>query len=325
MLNGKQLMLNDFANYAPPNASLWQGRKDSLPEERFFQQVLLQDLRKQRLSSPTKAVFIGFCSDEGIRRNLGRTGAKSGPQALREQLGKLPYQGKELFLDAGDIVCVDEQLETAQHQLAAVISHFHQQQQKTVVFGGGHEVAWGHFQGLQAHYSKLGIINFDAHFDLRPLPENQKGNSGTPFLQMAEFCKQQNRPFDYCCLGIQPHANTKSLFRAAKEYKVSTLSAEQINRLDLSSQFNFLEQFIKNQDAIYLTICLDVLAESCAPGVSAPQPIGLQPWQLIPLLQYVMRTGKVVSFDIAELSPPLDQHQQTARLAAMLVAELLEI
>lgn len=318
--------MNDLTDYEPSSVTIWQGRKDSLPGERFFQQVILQDFRNQPQIFPSnKAVLIGFCSDEGIRRNEGRPGAQSGPIALREQLGKLPYQGTEHFIDLGNIVCVDQQLESAQQQLATLVDYCHQQRQKTVIFGGGHEIAWGHFQGLQKHYPKLAIINFDAHFDLRPLPATQQGSSGTPFRQIASFCQQQQRDFNYCCIGIQPHANTKSLFKTAEQLKTSYMTAEQINRYDLSAQLAFLDQFLQDHDAIYLSICLDVLAESCAPGVSAPQPTGLQPWQLLPLLQYVIQTGKVVSFDVAELSPPLDQHQQTARLGAMLVAELLEI
>ena len=93
----------------------------------------------------------------------------------------------------------------------------------------------------------------------------------------------------------------------------------------LAWQFAFLDDFMLNLDYIYLSICLDVLAECYAPGVSAPQPLGLSPWQVIPLLKYIMQSGKVISLDIAELSPPLDQEQKTARLAALIIAELLNI
>jgi len=53
-----------------------------------------------------------------------------------------------------------------------------------IVLGGSHELAYGHFNGIVNHLkkqtknsSKVGIINFDAHFDLRPY-DNQ-GSSGT--------------------------------------------------------------------------------------------------------------------------------------------------
>ena len=91
----------------------------------------------------------------------------------------------------------------------------------------------------------------------------------------------------------------------------------------LAWQFAFLDDFMLNLDNIYLSICLDVFAECFAPGVSAPQPLGLTPWQTLPLLKYIIQSGKVVSLDIAELSPALDREQKTARLAALIIAELL--
>lgn len=318
-------MLSDIKQYEPTNKTLWQGRKDSLAGERFFQQVDLEDVRCHTMNNTRhKTALVGFCSDEGIRRNEGRVGAKTGPMALREQLAKLPCHSKKRYLDLGNIHCEDD-LEFAQEQLARLIAHCHQNGYQTIAFGGGHEIAWGHYRGLTNSYPNLGIINFDAHFDLRPLSKPNHGTSGTPFWQIAQYCQQQSRSFDYCCLGIQPHANTQSLFTCADTFKVSYLTTEQINETSLDQQVAFLDAFLLHKESIWLSICMDVFSESHAPGVSAPQALGLTPWQTLPLLKYLMQTGKVVSIDIAELSPPLDQNGKTARLAAMLVAELLDI
>lgn len=317
-------MPNKLLNYESTEPSLWQGRKDSLPGERFFQHVSLVDLNNQPLAESSNAtILLGFCSDEGIRRNEGRIGAKSGPFAIREQLAKLACHSQQQFLDLGNIIC-DQDLEDAQRQFAELISYCHQQGYKTAAFGGGHEIAWGHFRGLTSHYPKLGVINFDAHFDLRPLKDGRFATSGTPFRQIAEYCLQNQLPFDYCCLGIQNIANTQSLFDCAKELKVSYLSTEQINQESFAWQTAFLDEFLLRHDYIYLSLCLDVFAECFAPGVSAPQATGLMPWQTLPLLKYILQTGKVVSLDVAELSPPLDEGKKTARLAASLVAELLD-
>ena len=310
-----------LTTYEPAHSSCWQGRKDSLPHERFFQQVKLIDLQKESLAKANNEIAIlGFCSDEGIRRNEGRIGAKSGPLKLREQLAKLAFHGTKEFIDVGNILC-DKDLEFAQDEFAKIVSHCHQKAYKTLAFGGGHEIAFGHFKGLNEHYSNLGIINFDAHFDLRPLKEDKLGNSGTPFRQIADLTNQ--RPFGYCCLGIQPIGNTRSLFKAADELGVSYLSALEIQQQSLDAKIHFLNDFLQKHDHIYLSFCLDVFADYLAPGVSAPQALGLTFLDVIPLLKYILQTGKVVSIDIAELSPPFDIEQKTARLAASLIAELL--
>lgn len=318
-------MLPTIQHYEPPNQTLWQGRQDSLPGERFFQQVKLIDLRSQSLPEKgVETVIIGFSCDEGIRRNEGRPGAKDGPIELRRQFAKLATTYDKPLIDLGDIVCSDQQLEEAQEQLAAVIHYCHLLGYKTIALGGGHEIAWGHFSGLTPHYPKLGIINFDAHFDLRAISADKKASSGTPFWQIARYYQQHHQSFDYCCLGIQTFANTRSLFTTANKYKVSYLTASQINQSSFGWQTAFIDDFILNHQAIYLSICMDVFAESYAPGVSAPQALGLTPWQVLPLLKYITQTGKVISIDIAELSPPLDQGLKTSRLAASVMAELLE-
>ena len=309
--------------YLSPDSSFWRGRNDSLPQERFFQVTDFVDLKTQHISkSQSDNIILGFCCDEGVKRNLGRPGAKLGPNAIRHALAKLPVHSKRQFTDIGNVMCENHNLEASQQALGELVSLCHQQEKKTIVLGGGHEIAWGHYQGLHAHYNKLGIINFDAHFDLRPLLTGDSGSSGTPFLQIANHCQKNQYQFDYCCVGIQALANTSSLFAKAEELNVSYISAEEINQKSFAWQSAFLDDFILRQEAIYLSICLDVFAECYAPGVSAPQAMGITPWQALPLLKYVMQSGKVVSIDIAELAPPLDQGQKTARLAANIMAEL---
>ena len=318
-------MLSDIVDYEIPNNALWQGRADTLAGERFFQHVQCEDIRTYALDQSKQTVIIGFCSDEGIRRNEGRLGAKLGPDKLREQLAKLACHNNQTFLDLGNIVCDDDDLEKSQQQFAKLLGHCHQLSKNTIALGGGHEMAWAHYMGLTRHYPKLGIINFDAHFDIRPLTDGKFGTSGTPFWQIKQFCQSNGLPFDYCCVGIQPVANTNSLFERAHDWHINYITAEQIHEESFAWQTAFLDDFIVRHDSIYLSICLDVFAECYAPGVSAPQSLGLSPWKVMPLLKYIVQTGKVVSFDIAELSPPLDHEHKTSRLAAVIVAELLNL
>ena len=316
-------MFSHLPNYEPAKPSLWQGRTDTPHPERFFQKITYindpNELKQQKKST----VFIGFASEAGVIRNAGRPGAKLGPDQIKSCLAKLPCSLDGSLIDLGSIICEGDNLESAQVQLAEIINFCQENNHMTIALGGGHEIAWAHYQGLAARYPKLGIINFDAHFDIRPYQAGQPGTSGTPFSQIAAFCEEKKRTFDYCCIGIQRFGNTQTLFRRAEELNISYLTVEEMMQQSLAWQLAFLDDFMLNLDYIYLSICLDVFAECYAPGVSAPQPLGLSPWQTLPLLKYIIQSGKVVSFDIAELSPPLDQEQKTARLAAMIIAELL--
>lgn len=316
-------MFLDLPDYEPANPTLWQGRKDTPRPERFFEKIQFVDVQQELADAKKSTIFLGFSSDAGVIRNQGRPGAQLGPNQIKTHLAKLPCPNNHSYIDLGSIVCEGDELESAQSQFAKLISICHQLGHKTVALGGGHEIAWAHYQGLAPHYSRLGIINFDAHFDLRPYTPGQAGTSGTPFSQIAAYCEEKKQTFDYCCIGIQQFGNTSTLFQRAEELKVHYLSTEALIQQSLAWQYAFLDEFMLNLDHIYLSVCLDVFAECFAPGVSAPQPLGLTPWQVIPLLKYIQQSGKVVSFDIAELSPPLDQEQKTARLAALIISELL--
>lgn len=308
-------------HYIAPQSKYWTGRKDSVAAERFYQIVQLLDLKQDNLATIKKGlVIIGFECDEGVIRNLGRAGAHQGANAIRLQLGKLPYLNQLPIYDAGNIRCLDNDLESAQFALASLIDYCHQHNLKTLILGGGHETAWGHYLGLKKQHPQLGIINFDAHFDLR---KNPIATSGTPFLQIAQDKLKLKQPFNYFCYGIQKTANSRNLFETAEQLKVEYLTAKKINQSALSWQLSSIESFLSKQHAIYLSICMDVFSSAIAPGVSAPQPLGLMPWQVLPILNHIIESDKVISMDIVELNPNYDRDDMTGRLASQLAAELV--
>ncbi len=311
-----------ISNYFSTAPELWQGRKDTLENERFFQLTQCIDLNKQALKDygDNGIAIIGFASDEGVKRNLGRSGASKGPDTIRHFLAALPAHKPMSIIDVGTVHCVNGELELAQKNLALIVEYCLENNYTPLVFGGGHEVAWGHYLGLKSSFPEVSVINFDAHFDLRG---SDKPSSGTPFKQIALDKKSDGLPFPYCVLGIQPSANTQSLFTSAKELNTQYLLAQEMSVEKKAWQKAFLDDFLSQSQQIYLTLCLDVFSASVAPGVSAPQPAGLSPNQVFPLLNYIFETGKVVSVDIAELNPRYDIDNHTARLAAQLAFEVI--
>jgi len=315
----------DVADYSPPESSNWQGRTDLPANSCLYQTIALVDLRKPLAAATTLSfALIGFCCDEGIRRNQGRVGAKEGPEQLRQVLAKFPMPRPDItIVDAGDIICEDQNLEQAQGALARAIYLLLQHHYIPIVIGGGHELAWGHFQGLvQENHKPVSIINFDAHFDMRPLLTNIQGTSGTPFLQIAKACEERNMVFNYYCLGIQKAGNIPLLFSTAKDYDVKICYADEL-QLEKNLASQFIDTLIQNNSQLYTSICLDVFAAPYAPGVSAPQALGVTPWAIIPLIRQLAASKKVISYDIAELSPRYDIDQRTVKLAANLVFEIL--
>jgi len=314
--------------YLPPDPNQWQGRADTPPASCFFQIMQMLNLLEDASVTTTQTTFalIGFRCDEGVRRNLGRIGAAEGPTALRQALARLPVQKQNFTCyDAGNIVCLDGDLEASQHALGEVVSLLLQQGIKPIVIGGGHELAWGHYQGLIDAFpnTNLGILNFDAHFDMRPLLPDGNGSSGSPFLQIAEAQLAAKNRLDYNCIGIQHTGNIRQLFETAKKYQTKVIYADELHQGQQEKCVDFVDRVIDQNEFVYVSLCLDVFAAAYAPGVSAIQPLGLFPWHIIPLIRQLASSGKVVSYDIAELAPRYDFDQCTAKLAANLVYEIV--
>ena len=167
-----------------------------------------------------------------------------------------------VFLDLGDIICTDLDMEGAQRALAQVVAYALANGYKPLVIGGGHEVAYGHYNGINDYINSLetakntdsiGIINFDAHFDLREPNENGT-NSGTGFFQIASDCKSTGKPFRYMPVGIQLNSNTKYLFDTAAGLGVKYIPAEQFMVSRQEEIRLQIEEFVAGQTHIYLTI-----------------------------------------------------------------------
>lgn len=263
-------------------------------------------------------VVIGFPSEEGVRRNHGRVGAAGGPAALRGALASLSDPGVPLF-DAGD-VAVDEDLEADQVRLGAVVSAVLSTGGLPVVLGGGHEVAYGSYLGWSsttAATERWGVLNLDVHFDLRDDP---RSTSGTPFRQIARAEQSVGRALRYAVAGISRASNTRALFETAGDLGVDWLSDEADDR---GTVIGFLTPWLEGVDRVHLSIDLDVLPASVAPGVSAPAGFGLPLSAVRAALHAVVASGKLALLEVAELNPRFDIDNRTALVGARLVDEVV--
>ncbi len=273
----------------------------------------------------SKAIaLLGYACDEGVKRNQGRIGAENGPRAIRKQLGKLPNHLKAdtTLFDVGTVHGTN--LEKTQELLSDKVSTLIQKGAFPILLGGGHDIAYATFNGIKAHLGNsktIGIINFDAHFDLRSTENG--ANSGTPFYQIAQNCKKTESPFHYLCLGIREDANDTQLFKTAKDLEVKYILRDTF-RIQFHTEINaWINAFINNVDAVYVTIDLDGFSSAYAPGVSAPSPMGFTPDVVLESLKTILSSGKLCALDIAELNPEYDIDDQTAKLAASLIHSVM--
>ncbi|MDV8064907.1 formimidoylglutamase [Rhodococcus sp. IEGM 1366] len=297
----------------------WTGRSDGLSPEHLRWHQAVQPHSAD--IPPGDCLLIGFSSDEGVRRNKGRRGAAHGPAALRSALSSMALAEPLVLQDAGTVVVSGENLEAGQTALGTAVCMALDDGHFPVVLGGGHEIAYGTYLGvagaaLRAPDTVLGILNLDAHFDLRAdlIP-----SSGTPFCQIAEDEAAADTSHRYAVVGISQPSNTTALFDTAHDLGVTYLLDDQCGVADRHHVEHFLDDFLDSVDIVYLTIDLDVLPASVAPGVSAPASYGVPMETIQYVCDRVAKSGKLVVLDVAELNPSLDIDNRTARAAARLI------
>ena len=323
----------------------WTGRAEPFETDRArYWYQLAEPYDQQHIG------LIGFACDQGVRRNQGRVGAKAAPPLIRQAFAALPVisalqqrfesQLPSLLGDAGDIHCHDNDglaestLEQAQIKYADKVSHIIEQGGLPIGLGGGHAIAYGSFLGLWQALEKtngttvsthtaptIGIINFDAHLDIR---QSDVATSGTPFRQISEHLDAHGQPFHYCCIGVSRFSNTAALFDRADQLGVHIISDEDCHQQTWDSLAEQIDTFISKVDVLYMTIDMDCLPSSVVPGVSAPAAYGIELSFVERAVKRIMASGKVKVADLAEINPTFDIDNRSCKVAARLLATISE-
>lgn len=234
-------------------------------------------------------------------------------------------QEVKLF-DAGDIVCDEISLEEGQRELGLAVEEILRRRLFPIVLGGGHETTFGHFQG-QHNYLKdkgrtpeLGIVNFDAHFDLRPY--DMGNSSGTMFRQMADVCRAEGTPYHYFPIGIQQHSNTVSLFKKARGAGRGLCARQGDPGQQHGVHFGAHGHLpLPLPRRLHHRLHGRVLLGLRRPGVSAPQSA----WDsesrglCCRCSSMFCARAMVPRLDICEISPRFDQDNTTANLGAVII------
>jgi arginase family enzyme len=176
-------------------------------------------LDAQLSASPARrprVALIGFPSDEGVRRNCGRSGAAFAPALILGAFLALPLSVESEpslvhllrnTLSRGPSLLSGD-LERDQRALADEIRPFLEAGTVPIVIGGGHETAFGHFLGYVEARRSVRILNWVVHADVRPI-RNGKGHPGSPFQR--KITHESRLCFSYTVIGLQPYTDPAHL------------------------------------------------------------------------------------------------------------------
>lgn len=278
---------------------------------------------------PGRAVLIGFPQDEGVRRNGGRVGAAEAPREIRRFLYRQStWDGisntdlaQEPPLDAGN-VRIDGTMEHSQEVLGRIVGGILKAKAVPIILGGGHETAFGHFLGYAKAILPVGIINIDAHLDLRPAI-NGLGHSGSPFRQAMEHSPFRLFGANYVCLGAQPNCVSREHLLFAQQKDCTIYWGRALWGGTAKCFQQEVGRLVKAGCHVYVSIDADAVRMMEVPGVSAPNPVGLIGAEVVLCARLAGISPAVSSLDLVEINPRFDRDGQSARWAALVIWHFL--
>ena len=176
-----------------------------------------------------------------------------------------------------------------------------------VTIGGEHSVTIGVVEALAEKYKEVTVLQLDAHSDMREDYDGSKYNHACAMARAKDH-------FPVVQVGIRSvdsselkNIKKENLFLASEIQKDKTWKDKVVNRLSKK---------------VYLTIDLDVFDPSIIPSTGTPEPGGLGWYEVIDLIEKVIKEKELIGFDVVELCPnPNDQAPDF--LAAKLIYKIL--
>lgn len=240
-------------------------------------------------------------------------GCASGPAAIRAALHSTSGNDATersvhvvpLLDDVGDVGVTNVPGSRADAEgITAAVRDQVDADRQVISLGGDHSVTYPILRAMRERHDDLTVVHIDAHPDLYHDLDGNPLSHASPFARALE---------DGCMtallqLGIR--TATEHQLEQAQRWGVTMISPRRLGHFDAS----------RLKGPIYLSVDLDGLDPSCAPGVSHHEPGGLTVRELLDVIETL--PGPLVGADVVELNPSRDVVDMTATVAAKLVKEI---
>ena len=264
--------------------------------------------------------------------SISHSGASFAPATIREMLGSFStyaiseaYDMQESSLyDCGDILMhVTDTLES-HRRIESTINDLTSVNPNMIpiILGGDHSISYPSIAGFAKCKGKVGIIQFDAHHDLRNLDDGGPSN-GTPFRSLLQSGVISGKQLVQ--IGIRNFMNAQPYHDYAKANDVTIYTMQDVRKRAIKDIISESIALLKEQGVtvIYVSLDMDVLDQAYAPGCPAIGPGGMDSWTLLDAITYLGQEPLVGGLDIVEIDPTLDIRDMTSRMAAQVIMDFL--
>ncbi len=280
-------------------------------------------------ASGAEVAIVGAPFDDGTSN---RPGARFGPRAIRAatyhsgHLWSVQLE-TEVFsrvrcVDAGDAPVVPSRPERAHRVIREKVRRVAATGAVPIVLGGDHSITYPSVAAVAEapRPRRVGVVHFDAHADTGAEVWGALLSHGTPMRRLIEEGWVEGRNFVQVGLrGYWPERETFEWMRQQgmrwhRMVEIEEQGAEHVVARAIA-------EALDGPGAIYLSVDIDVLDPSAAPGTGTPEPGGMLTRELLRAIRQIVSSVELVGMDVVEVSPPYDHAEITAAAAHRCVLE----
>lgn len=286
----------------------------------------------ETIDNDTEFVFFGIPWD--YLSSLEVVDSARAPQKIREiseNLGLTTEMGIEIpklkVVDVGNVSIESANIENNIIEIVNFMNIIYNQKREAipVMVGGDHFCTYPVIKAIgDAFYekSKFGVLIFDAHLDLYERYDKGIHSHATVSHRIYDL--------DYISKNNLLIVGTRDIdvpeLNVAKNEEISHLNAYLLHDIGIDAFGDKIIDFFEksNTKNLYISIDIDVLDPSIAPGTGYAIPGGFSYRELWKIFRKLVKNINVIGFDVVEVSPSLDlPNSITSNLAAKLIIELI--
>ena len=258
-----------------------------------------------------------------------RPGARFGPMAVRQasrhlrpgfhvELDCSPFSEIQV-VDAGDVPVTPFSIEEAMQQIAGHAGELLRGGRKVIAIGGDHTIALPMLRSVAGEHGPVALIHFDAHLDTWDTYFNAPITHGTIFRRaFEEGLLVEDHSIH---VGIRGPIYGRDDLADDRRFGFRTIRASDIDDLGVAGVIHAVTERVADLP-VYLSVDIDVLDPSVAPGTGTPEMGGLTGRELLRMLRGL--TGvNLVSADLVEVSPAYDHAEITSIAAATVIFDMI--
>ena len=296
-----------------------------------------ESVEPEDLSADVDVAAYGVPFDGAV---TNKPGTRYGPDALREKTTRFSRSftsdtkryniamdqsaayGELEFRDCGDAPVVPNSTEKTFEQVAGFAETV-AEKTMPVMLGGDHYLTYPAFVGYaSAVEDDVGLIHLDAHEDIGTSDLYGDHYHGSPMTQIAE--SEYGGFENHAMVGIRGHSRMEVL-EVMEEEGLYIDYAHDVHEQGIEACMQgAIDHATDGVDQVYVTIDIDVVDPSYAPGTGTPAPGGITSTDLLNAADMLGGCEKVGALDLVEVLPTEDPASVTSLLGANALSRFFE-